>query len=105
MAQVFIDNPFIKSISGSLGKDSDYSFFTMNGKIFTKKKGKRSTSCSPQQLDARQRFRQASKWANLVQSDDLLTATYRVSWKQAKDKYPSFRGFLMHYYYENYAKL
>jgi len=104
MAQVTFSSPFIASMSGALTKDSKFSYFTRNGKTFTMKKGKRSTPYSPQELDARQRFRQAIKWASLVQSDSLLTATYRVNWKLQQSRYPTFRGFLVHYYYANFTK-
>jgi len=101
MAKVFLDAPMM-TLSGSLRKNDDFYFFSRNGKTFTGAKGTRIAPVTQNEMAARQRFRRAIDWANLVQKNDEMFLHYVSMWHASDMKCKTFRGWLIKYYFKQF---
>ncbi len=90
----------IFTLRGKLRKSDDYYFVTKNGKTYTCKQGHRKTALKPSEIAAQQRFKSASDFKMQIMHDPTLQRHFQNLWAPHKNQYPTFGGWLIHYYYE-----
>lgn len=99
MARVTLVPGFVQEVHGSLGKNSDLIFRTVNGQISMYKKPERkvkSTAKSPSQVAQRERFRLANEAIKIMQANATLKRWAEQQWKsRGGQHYVTLRGWLM----------
>jgi len=98
MAKVTLMPGFVQELHGSLGKNSDLIFRTMNGKVCVYKKSERPVrkKATPVQVDHRERFKQVTECVRKALADELMKRYWTERWKASgKKKYATVRGWLV----------
>jgi len=97
MAKVTFMPGFVQEVHGSLGKNSDLVFRTINGTVNVYKKSERKVM-KPKtkvQMDHQERFKLAHEALQIVNGNALLKRLATLRWRSVGKKYATMRGWLM----------
>lgn len=97
MAKVTLMPGFVQELHGSLGKNSDLVFRTINGQVNVYKKSERQVvkPKTKMQMAHQERFRTAQEALQVVNGNVLLKSLATRRWKEVGKKYNTMRGWLM----------